>query len=283
MEWSRFFGRSAPLDVEIGFGLGDFLVKSALEYQESNFLGIETGWVPIRRTLRKIALSRAVNIRLIQARAQVAFERLIKPQSVEHIWALFPCPWPKKKHLKNRLFSNYFLKLLNSRLKPSGEILIITDHAPYFQWILSQASRTGMELKKGMVEPRFKTKYEKKWIDLGQEKFFKLQFIKKRDIEIPLKEEITLITHRSDHFDPDSFSPSGTKGDIVVEFKKFLFDERDETGMIRCIICEGNLVQDFWIEITKAEKFWHIRPAKGCGLIPTLGAQRALDLVYEAI
>ena len=283
VEWSRFFGRSAPLQVEIGFGLGDFLVTRAQKFRGENFLGIEIGWVPIRRTLRKIALSGVSNVRLIRTEAQIAFERLVRPQSVERIWSLFPCPWPKKKHFKNRLFSNYLLKLINSRLAPSGELTIVTDHYDYFNWICSQAQGTGMEINTGVVSPGFRTKYEKKWIGLGQEEFFKLQLNKKKHIEIPLKEDVSLITRKSNHFDPDSFSPSGIQGDIIVEFKKFLFDSNRETGMVRCIVSEGKLIQDFWIEIARVEKDWHIRPAKGCGLIPTLGAQRALDLVYDAI
>jgi hypothetical protein len=48
------------------------------------------------------------------------------------------------------------------------------------------------------------------------------------------------------------------------------------------VVGKDNLIQNFWIEIAKAEKHWHIRPAKGCGIIPTAGVQRALDLVWDA-
>lgn len=171
LEWDKFFKRSAPLHVEIGCGLGDFLVQNALEEQEKNFLGIDIGWVPIRRTLRKIGLSGAHNVRLIQADAQIAFERLIPPLSIRRVASLFPCPWPKKKHVKKRLFSGYFLKILNSRLVPSGEVMIVTDHSGFFQWILSQTSETGMEVKTEMVEPGFKTKYEKNGSALDRKVF----------------------------------------------------------------------------------------------------------------
>lgn len=283
IEWGLIFGRSAPIHVEIGFGLGDFLVRTALSNHQTNFLGIEIGWVPVRRTLRKISISGADNIRLIQADAQIAFERLIGPQSIRQIYSLFPCPWPKKKHLKNRLFSNYFLRLLNSRLTADGELTIVTDHNEYCNWILSQISGAGFEIQNSMVPPGFSTKYEKKWYDLGQKHFFRIKLTKKSHLEIPLKEDIKLITHRSINFNQKSFSPSGIQGDIVVEFKKFLFDQERQTGMVRCIVCEENLVQDFWIEIVRLERYWHIRPAKGCGLIPTVGVQRVLDLVYETI
>jgi len=67
-----------------------------------------------------------------------------------------------------------------------------------------------------------------------------------------------------------------------VEFKETLYDPIQQKGMIRAVVEEDNLTQDFWIEILKREKGWHIRPAKGCGMIPTLGVQCALDLVHDA-
>jgi hypothetical protein len=54
-----------------------------------------------------------------------------------------------------------------------------------------------------------------------------------------------------------------------------------EKGMVRSVVGEDSLVQDFWIEIVRKKKMWHIRPAKGCSIIPTAGIQRALDLVYN--
>ncbi|MBU4426474.1 MAG: tRNA (guanosine(46)-N7)-methyltransferase TrmB, partial [Proteobacteria bacterium] len=62
VEWPKKFGRSAELEVEIGFGLGDFLVQQAQAHPEKDFLGIELGWVFIRRALRKIALAGVKNV-----------------------------------------------------------------------------------------------------------------------------------------------------------------------------------------------------------------------------
>ena len=75
VEWPKKFGRSAELEVEIGFGLGDFLIQQAKTYPEKNYLGIELGWVYVRRTLKKINLAGVKNIRVIQADIRVALER----------------------------------------------------------------------------------------------------------------------------------------------------------------------------------------------------------------
>ena len=39
-EWKSQFGNSHPLKLEIGFGMGDFLIAMARKEPESNFVGI---------------------------------------------------------------------------------------------------------------------------------------------------------------------------------------------------------------------------------------------------
>ena len=89
-------------------------------------------------------------------------------------------------------------------------------------------------------------------------------------------------TRRTKCFDPEHFKPLKSSGDIAVDFKDNLYDPKRELGMVRTVVGEDKLLQDFWIEIVKKENLWHIRPAKGCGIIPTAGIQKALDLVYDA-
>ena len=280
--WEKYFGREAELEVEIGFGLGDFLVRSACDHPEKDFIGIDQEWISIKRTLRKIAQAGAKNIRLVQADARVALEHLFRPRSVKRAYALFPCPWPKKRHAKWRLFSADFLGVLNNRLASGAEALIVTDHEPYLQWILERVPGTGFRAATASIPPRYSTKYERKWQDLGQERFFELRLYKERHVDLPEKEEVTLKTYRIEHFDPDRFRPAGDRGDIVVEFKEFLFDPSRRVAMLRAFVVEDRLTQDFWIQIAHRPEGWKIRPARGCSLIPTLGTQRALDLAFAA-
>jgi tRNA (guanine-N7-)-methyltransferase len=284
--WDKTFGRSAELNLEIGFGLGDYLVRQARENTDENFVGVELNWPPIRRTLRKIAISGVKNVRLMRADVRVALERLFAPRSLQKAWALFPCPWPKNRHEKHRLFSKAFLGLLNSRLVNGGEALMITDDRDHLDWVLSQVPGTGFQAHSGVISPRFRTKYEKKWKALGQLEFHELRLIKCRHMKVPLKEDVTVMTHLVDHFDPDAFTPSnagGKGGKIVVRFKDVLYDPRQQKGMVRSIVGEDGQVQDFWVEIVRKQGGWRIRPAKGCGIIPTAGVQEALDLVRDAI
>jgi len=276
------FGRFAPIYMEIGFGLGDFLVDQALKHPDRDFIGIELSWPTVRRALRKIALARARNVRVIRAPAKVALERIFPEKSLAGVYAIFPCPWPKKKHVQHRLFSSAFLSLLNSRLMDGGETLVVTDHLPYHEWIIEQVSGTGFEARPAIVPPKFSTKYERKWQGLGQDRFYELRLIKRKHIRISFKEDAQLIAHRIPEFAPERFRFRGSRGEIVVEGKEFLYDPERQKAMMRCLAGEDGWFQEFWIEIVRLEGAWHIRPAKGCNIVPTVSLQCALDLVRDA-
>jgi tRNA (guanine-N7-)-methyltransferase len=282
IDWQRHFGRKTILEVEIGFGYGEFLVQLAQKYPERNFVGFELRWTFVRKALRNIAQAKTSNIRLIQADARVGLDRLFLPKSLDRVYALFPDPWPKKRHAKHRLFSHCFLKLLNSRLVSGGEVRIITDYQHYLNWILEQVPGTGFESYCKSIPPRFGTKYERKWHESGQKEFYELRFLKQEHVEIRLKEDTPLMTYQVEHFDPDRFHPVNGRGDTIAEFKELLYDYKRHKGMVRVIVAEENLTQHFWIEIGREGEGWHIRPAEGCRVVPTVGVQRALDLVREA-
>ena len=104
VRWDQVFGRTPSIHVEIGFGLGDFLVRSAKEQPEKDFVGIEVGWPMIRRTLKKIALSGARNVAIIRADARVGLQLLFQPMAIQGMSALFPCPWPREQTCEVQAF-----------------------------------------------------------------------------------------------------------------------------------------------------------------------------------
>ncbi len=282
INWRERFRRETILEVEIGFGYGEFLVRQAQAHPERDFVGLELKWASVQKALRNIAKANAINVRLLRTDARIAFDRLFLPQSLHRVHSLFPDPWPKKRHTKHRLFSHAFLRLLNSRLVSGGEARIITDYQPYSDWILEQVPGTGFEVFCKMIPPRFGTKYETKWHESGQREFYELKLLKREHVKIPLKEDRPLKTYHLEQFDPDRFHPMDERGETVIEFKEFLYDPKHRKGMALVVVAEENLTQNFWIEIGQSRERWYIRPAQGCGVVPTAGVQRALDLAYDA-
>jgi tRNA (guanine-N7-)-methyltransferase len=191
-------------------------------------------------------------------------------------------PWPKRHHERNRLFSHNFLNLLNNRLMDKRAVHIVTDCEPYFNWVLEQLPGTGFTVETKISCPQFNTKYERKWQEKGQNKFFEINLVKLEHREISEKKEAALRTYSLNHFDPEKFSPKDERGEIVVKFQDFLFDHNRQRGMVRVIVVEDLFTQDFWIAIESREESWHIKVAPGCEVASTVGVQRALDLVYEA-
>lgn len=283
LDWREIFQNDRPVVLEVGFGNGEYLVKRAKEEADKNFVGIEKEWQSLWRGLRRIAQNRLSNVRLIKADARWAVHRLIGAGVFSEIYSLFPCPWPKERHVSRRLFSNRFLKRLNNSLVDGGLLWVVTDDDDYAAWIREQSEGTGFQLLQELIPPSFGTKYEAKWVSEGVKKFHRLTLIKKEDSRFLPEREVELRTYRVSKFNPEGFSPEPVRGDVVVEFKDFLYDSGRKRALIRATVVEDEFVQDFWIEVSEGKDGqWHIRPAPGCGWIPTVGLQQALDAVYGA-
>jgi len=288
VDWSEQFGRHAPVDVEIGFGMGEVLMRMAQQSAERNFIGIEQHWERICKTLRVITKQQSAvpgileNIRILRTDARVVFERLFASESIDTVYCLFPCPWPKKGHVKHRLFSHHFLRLLNNRLKKGGALKIVTDFYPYFEWVLEQAKHTGFRAETRTIQSRYDTKFERKWREEGQEEFFEIHLLKKRHLKVPVKEDVALKGYTLNDFHADRLRLHDEKGDISVIFKDTVFDQDKQKVMVHALVAEEHLTQHFWITIVKKQKTWRVTRADGQNFFPTPGIARALALVYEA-
>ncbi|MFA5089100.1 MAG: tRNA (guanosine(46)-N7)-methyltransferase TrmB, partial [Candidatus Omnitrophota bacterium] len=264
IDWSREFHAPAPLDVEIGFGNGEFLVRTAKENPGRHFVGIEQHWERTYKTLGRIAREDIANVRVLLVDAALAFERLFSPLTIDNIYCLFPCPWPKKRHVSHRLFSREFLRLLNSRLVKKGQLKIVTDFLPYRDWILEQIERTGFSKETKEIQPQYGTKFERKWLEEGQKEFYQLRLIKERHIRVPLKEDVQLRTYSLDNFNAQNFTMEDDRdGEEKVIFKEFLYDGKREKAMVYLVVAEKDLTQHLWVAIAHGSDRWYVCPAEG--------------------
>lgn len=282
--WTDVFGRKTPLEVEIGFGTGEYLVRLALSRPGHDFVGIEENVERIHKTLRRLEAAKVANVRLMHVDARLAFERYFPARTITHLHCLFPCPWPRKNQVKHRLFSNSFLKLVNNRLTTGAKIELVTDHEEYSQWVEGEIARTGFKLEVGQTRPRFDTKFERKWCESGQEEFFTLTFTKKKHLAHPAAKEKDLKVYFFDDFDPASFLFEDHKGKTSVIFKEFIFDQKRSYGIVHLLVAEDYLQQHLWAKIIKtANKGWCLAVADGSLVIPTDGIAKALELLYLSL
>ena len=282
VDWPGRFGRTAPLAVEIGVGTGENLVREAGNRPDWNFLGLELKWGRLARALRRAQEAGLSNVRGLLADARFVFHRLLPERSVREVAALFLDPWPKDRHEKRRLFDRGFLRLAASRLEDGGWIRLVTDHAPYAEWVEEQADETGLAARRRAVGPGFGTRFEAKWLDAGRRTFWEVRLDKREHPDVPQPEEAEVIAYAVEGFDPGRFRPETVRGEVTVAFKQFLYDAGRRWGMVRAVVVEPNLTQQFWIEIVCDRKGWRVSPAEGCAFVPTPGVRAALEAVRDA-
>ncbi len=282
LDWAQVFGRVAPVELEIGLGSGDYLVARAQQHPERDFVGVELEWEGVQRALRKIAGAGLTNARVLLGDARPILWRVIPQQSLARVYSLFPCPWPKKHHHKHRLFDQRQLQLINSKLIDGGEFYLLTDHAEYFQWVLGNITDTGFTAFARTAPPQVNTKYEQKWLAEGQTHFYELTLRKVQHCAVPLLEDIPMETYRVKTFDPARFQPADVREAVHIAFKETRYDPARQIAMTRVVVVEDDLTQHFWLEIVREGDEWRVRPAPGCGVVPTVGVQRALDAVRAA-
>ena len=125
-DWSARFGREAPLHVEIGSGNGFFLAELARRNPAWNVLGVEIRYkrvVLCARKIAKLGLSNALITRYHGA----YLDDLLTHGSVAGMYVNHPDPWPKTRHVKNRLLSRWFLEDCVRFLKPGGWLRVKSD------------------------------------------------------------------------------------------------------------------------------------------------------------
>jgi len=126
-----YFGRRAPLELEIGSGKARFLIASARATPAHDFLGIERSLSYYRLCRDRVERSALPNAASVRAEGRRFVETALRPGSVSAFHVYFPDPWPKKKQRKRRLLDGIFLEAAASRLSPGGILRIATDHPDY--------------------------------------------------------------------------------------------------------------------------------------------------------
>ncbi len=281
--WNDLFANNYPLEVEIGFGNGEYLERLSRQHPHVNFVGFEQYCERIHRTLRKLSRTGLENVRVLRLDARAGFERYFGPRTVARVHCLYPPPWPKKSDAKHRLFTTEFLRLVNSRLVDGGVLTIVTDHCPYIDWVSQNIQDTGFSIEFKKTPANYGTKFEKKWVDGGQSEFYELLLTKHDHITIGVKEDCALQSYLIDHFDPDHFGFNDySKDGTAVSFKEILYDAKRKTALVHVIACDGPLAQNIRIVIAHSPKGWRVNLAEGTMLMPTMAVSQALECVYQA-
>ncbi len=150
LDTSVLFGRSMPVVLEIGSGMGDATAEMAAADPGRGYLAVEVHTPGIANLLALVQARGLTNVRIASGDALDLLRYAIAPGSLDAVHLFFPDPWPKARHHKRRLIQPANVALLASRLVPGGTLHCATDWAPYAETIRQTLS----------VEPQLANAYD---------------------------------------------------------------------------------------------------------------------------
>lgn len=187
--FAALFGNDNPLCLDIGCGIGDFIIQEASRFPGLNFIAIDIFNQGCRQTCSRIDTSGLKNIRMMRIEARYLLYHYLGKDSLRTIYVNCPDPWPKKSHRKRRLLNHDFLNLTLYCLQPGGVLNFTTDFVDY-------GESTGELLA---ADSRFRnlhatpyshelgdypiSKYMRRFLDLGQPIYF-CSYAKKDGLQI---------------------------------------------------------------------------------------------------
>lgn len=148
IDWGMLFGNANPVEIEIGFGKGRFLLEASKQFAAVNFIGVERAqkYVEITRQrffkyMQHFSVDKNSgifeNVRLAWTDANYFLSRFVPENSVRAYHVYFPDPWPKVRQQKRRIFRNKeFLDSISRTLTLNdGKLYVVTDYSEYFNEI----------------------------------------------------------------------------------------------------------------------------------------------------
>lgn len=181
LDLQEVFGNGHPVVLEIGSGKGRFLISSATEQPDTNFIGIEKS-LHYHRLIRERVRKRSLkNVRLVNHDAFLVLRDMIPDTSLREVHIYFPDPWPRKKEQKRRIIRPEVLHELRRVLVDGGSGIYVTDHKEYFEAaapLLPEFFRTETRVPGPDDPPR--TNYEAKYRAEGRP-IYEARFFKRAD------------------------------------------------------------------------------------------------------
>lgn len=133
LDWCAVFGNDNPVVLEIGSGKGRFLIGSAMERPDRNFVGVEKSLHYHRVIADRVAKRGLTNVRLINHDAFPVLQKMIADASLAEVHIYFPDPWPRPREQKRRIVRPETLSEIRRALRDDGFGLFVTDHRDYYE------------------------------------------------------------------------------------------------------------------------------------------------------
>ncbi len=157
--------------LEIGAGSGTFATALGQIYPDWLGIALERCRMRGTRLAKRVERLGTKNVLGLRGNAIATFMRDIPPQSLDRIYILYPCPWPKNSQRKNRWYLHSIMPQMVQSLKPGGWIYWASDQEFYIReaaWISENVYKMKT-LAHGPLAPNQYNEVEK--FPLGRSKF----------------------------------------------------------------------------------------------------------------
>lgn len=127
-DWESILDLHRPIEVDLGFGRGEFLIEMARRRPQVTFIGIEIRRHLIEKMEARLAEKPVPNVHVVAANVKQHLPILFDPGMLSRVYIHFPDPWTKRKrHHKRRMVDADLVAALYDLLQPGGEVHLMTD------------------------------------------------------------------------------------------------------------------------------------------------------------
>jgi tRNA (guanine-N7-)-methyltransferase len=171
LDVAALFGRTAPLVVEIGSGMGEATAEMAAADPDRDVLAVDVHLQGLGRLLRRVEDLALANVRVAEGDGVVLLRDMLPAGTVDEVRVFFPDPWPKARHAKRRLVQQRCLDLVATRLRPGGVLHVATDWAPYAEQVKALVTaHPAYDVVSTGARPQHRpvTRFEQQGLDAGR-------------------------------------------------------------------------------------------------------------------
>jgi tRNA (guanine-N7-)-methyltransferase len=139
--WSEVFGRSSPVEVDLGAGDGVYAEARAKRELDRNFIAVERLLGRATKIAKKAIRNQLTNLKILRLESAYFIKNLCAESSLDAITVRYPDPWPKRRHHANRLLQKEFFEDAARAVILGGCMKLTTDDREYFEWAQKEAEK----------------------------------------------------------------------------------------------------------------------------------------------
>ena len=170
--FSRAFSESAPIELEMGAGSGEFSIERAKRSPGCQFIAIEKSRRLYQSFLKCCSKETPPdNLWFFHTNAVWFIVHFVPEWSLQRLFILYPNIYPKLRQVHLRWINRPFMPYLLSRLARGGCLELRTNHQEYYEEFKSGMREKFSFMEKSrdeILSPPAGTRFERKYMARGE-------------------------------------------------------------------------------------------------------------------